>query len=127
MLHFATAAAGYGQPPRRIPFWWRHWTSDLRKALDSRIAFNLLAFHAGAQWLPVLFDHKSYAGDRFTPEMWNHVSIVGMPNMPSDGLQTGGHNAIGRTLSGSRALWMYCGWFLVVADAWVDSAHFLGI
>ena len=84
----------------------------MRRVIDPKIKFHLLAYHAGAQWAPILFDNQTYAGAGITNTLFHHACIVGMPLMPRSGCKNGGHCALGSTLLTSRVLWMYflAGW-----------------
>ena len=55
---FCDARCGAPRPPRKIPFWWSSWVAALRREIPETVRFNLLAFHAGAQWAPVLFNYR---------------------------------------------------------------------
>ena len=71
--------------------------------------FNFLAFHAGAQWAPTLFDHMRWEGNALGNKLFTNGLIIGVPTMPQEGVSNGGVASFGQTMLTSRIIWMYSG------------------
>ena len=59
----------------------------MRREIPETVRFNLLAFHAGAQWAPVLFNYRE--SEMVGNQTFKNGMIVGFPNLTRDGAKNG--------------------------------------